>query len=382
LAAIAGKSDVKQQIAGEASQLVATANDRFWSADANAIIFALDEADKQVDVPTVLVTAPMWFHAFSSEHGDATIDRLSAPDEQADWGMRIISDQNKLYDPSGYHFGSVWPLFTGWAALGEYNYHHATQAYSNLRANAQLALDGPAGHVTEVLSGSYYEALETSSPHQIWSSAMVTNPIVRGLLGIRSDALLHTLTVAPHVPADWNNWSAQHVPACGGSVDLSFSREHYQFALNAIAKGVSPDCKLIFSPGVSPRAKLSRLKPTITSQDQHFAVDIPLRAGQNVVRIPITDDFGYVVDAALPRLGETSSNLKVAHEQWSGDHRQLTLTVFGIPGRTYVLRGYGSRIARVSGGRLVQDAGAGQQVEISMSAQGTDYVKQEVTLNF
>src|SRR3984885_8425815 len=69
----------------------------------------------------------------------------------------------------GYHYGSVWPLFTGWASVGEYRYHREFPAYSNLRANALLALDGSLGHVTEVLSGDYYQPLSTSSPHQIWS---------------------------------------------------------------------------------------------------------------------------------------------------------------------------------------------------------------------
>ena len=36
-----------------------------------------------------------------------------------DWGARIISvNQSQLYDPLSYHYGSVWPLFTGWAGNG------------------------------------------------------------------------------------------------------------------------------------------------------------------------------------------------------------------------------------------------------------------------
>ena len=58
-------------------------------------------------------------------------------DHQADWGMRIISDSSR-YSGGGYHYGSVWPLFTGWASVGEYRYHRALPAYANLRANALL----------------------------------------------------------------------------------------------------------------------------------------------------------------------------------------------------------------------------------------------------
>jgi len=45
---------------------------------------------------------------------------------------------------------------------------------------ALLALDGSLGHVTEVLSGDQYQPLSTSSPHQIWSAAMVISPLLRG----------------------------------------------------------------------------------------------------------------------------------------------------------------------------------------------------------
>ena len=125
--------------------------------------------------------------------------------------MRIIRTAHEIYSGGGYHYGSVWPLFTGWASVAEYRYHMAQPAYYNLSANALLALDGSPGHVTEVLSGDYYQPLSTSSPHQIWSAAMVISPMLRGLLGLEGDAIHHTLTFAPHVPANWRWFSAEQV---------------------------------------------------------------------------------------------------------------------------------------------------------------------------
>jgi len=71
--------------------------------------------------------------------------------------------------------------------VGEYRYHRSFPAYANFRANALLGLDGSLGHVTEVLSGSYYQSLATSSPHQIWSAAMVVSPLLRRHVGLRAD---------------------------------------------------------------------------------------------------------------------------------------------------------------------------------------------------
>src|SRR5260370_26180742 len=101
--------------------------------------------------------------------------------------MRIISSGSRKFSGGGDRYGSVWPLFTGWASVGEYRYHRSQPAYANLRANALLALDGSLGHVTEVLSGDYYQPLSTSSPHQIWSAAMVVSPLLRGMFGLSAD---------------------------------------------------------------------------------------------------------------------------------------------------------------------------------------------------
>ena len=37
-----------------------------------------------------------------------------------DWGTRSVATDQPFYDPISYHHGSVWPLYTGWAAMAEY----------------------------------------------------------------------------------------------------------------------------------------------------------------------------------------------------------------------------------------------------------------------
>ena len=101
-----------------------------------------------------------------------------------DWGHRILSDRSELYDPLSYHYGSVWPLFTGWASVAAYRYGRPHVGYQALMANALLTESGALGYVTELLSGDFNAPFGRSSHHQIWSEAMVVTPLVRGLLGI------------------------------------------------------------------------------------------------------------------------------------------------------------------------------------------------------
>jgi glycogen debranching enzyme len=131
--------------------------------------------------PSVLATVPLWFGLPNEADGAAMIQQLADFDHQTDWGMRIISSRSPLFSGGGYHYGSVWPLFTGWASVGEYRYHQTQPAYANLRSNALLALDGSLGHVTEVSPGLL---TLRRVRHLIWSAAMVVSPLLRGIFGL------------------------------------------------------------------------------------------------------------------------------------------------------------------------------------------------------
>jgi hypothetical protein len=270
----------------------------------------------------------------------------------------------------------------GLGIVGEYAYHRALPAYENLRANALLVLEGPLGHVTEVLSGTYYQALPTSSPHQIWSSAMVVAPVIRGLLGISTSATEHRLTVAPHVPADWNSWSAKNVPACGGTADLNYTRTTNDITLQAVRRGPGT-CTLIFSPAVSLRARVQgKVKVQETIADKHPIITMEPSAGSNTARVPVADDFGLLIPAGLPPLGSTSRNLKIVREEWSADRKQLRIALNGLAGTTYSFKAYGAKITSAEGSKVTTGPDGSQTIEVSFSAGTTGYQSQNSNLNF
>ena len=122
-----------------------------------------------------------------------------------------------------YHQGSVWPLFTGWASMAEYRTGRPLAGYAHLMQNLDLTWAQDLGAVTELLSGQYFEPFGRSTTHQLWSSAMVLVPAIRGLFGVSVDGT--HITVDPHLPAGWDHASLHHVPVHGGMVDLEFRRE-------------------------------------------------------------------------------------------------------------------------------------------------------------
>jgi glycogen debranching enzyme len=385
LAHIAGKDDISKQLADEFVRQKQLVNHAFWSAESGAYAFALDKNNEKVIEPSVLATVPMWFGLLDPEKANSMLTQLAGPEHQTDWGMRIISSQSPRYDGGGYHYGSVWPLFTGWASVGEYRYHRAAPAYSNLRSNALMALDGSLGHVTEVLSGDYYQGLSTSSPHQIWSAAMVISSLLRGMMGLETNAATNQLTFAPHVPAEWNSFALQNVRAGSATVDLNFSRTPGEITLAIQSSG---NIQFDFSPAVSLRAQVLsaelngrrlNFKLDETLSDRHVTINAPLKAGKNTIAIRLRNDFALDYSNLLPPLGSASRELRIVSESWSGPHDTLLLELAGIPGSTYVLNAWNpAQVTSVEGGEFKEG-----KLRVSFpSRQPETYTRQKVIIHF
>lgn len=385
LAHFAGKDDVSKQLADEFARQKQLVNEVFWSPNTGAYAFALDKNNQKVIEPSVLATVPMWFGLLDPEKSTAMIAQLAAPEHQADWGMRIISSKASRYDGGGYHYGSVWPLFTGWASVGEYRYHREASAYSNLRSNSLLALDGSPGHVTEVLSGDYYQGLSTSSPHQIWSAAMVISSVLRGMMGLETDAVNNRLTFAPHIPAAWSSFTIHNVHAGSTVLNFDFHRTSEQMTLEVESSDKS---RLDFSPALSLRAHVISadlngarvpFKLENSPSDQHIVVAASLIKGKNTLRIRLRNDFAVDYSNALPALGSSTQGLRIVSESWSGSRDALSLDLAGFAASTYNLDLWNqAQVASVDGGKL-QDG----KLHVTFGPQETGhYTRQKITIHF
>jgi glycogen debranching enzyme len=388
LARLVGKGDVSKQAAAEFEHSKAALDEAYWSPEKKSYAFALKQYGQRADEASVLTTVPMWFGLVNANRADQTINQLAAEDHQTDWGMRIISRQSSVYDGSGYHYGAVWPLFTGWASVGEYRYHRAFPAYSNLRSNALLGMDGALGHFTEVLSGDYYQSFSTSSPHQIWSSAMVLSPILRGLFGLQTDGEKHQITFSPHVPADWTTFAIRNVRV--GEVGVKFEyRKTVDNMVLEIKRAGAGDCWVEFSPAFSLRTQVVSVqvngrnlpfKMQANSNDQHLDVRFRVSDGPNNLVIRVKNDFGLALSNNLPALGSASRDLRVISESWNASRTQLTLDVSGLAGRRYELGVWNpGQIGSVEGA-VVTKLG---KLEIQMPQGAPDaYVPEKVVIHF
>jgi hypothetical protein len=191
---------------------------------------------------TIFPSVAWWTGRLALPDADRMLQSWNSSEFDTDWGLRSISNLSSLYDPSSYHQGSVWPLFTGWVSMAEYHAGHPLAAYQELMSNVNLTRAQDPGAVTEVLSGEFYEPLVQSVPHQMWSSAMILSPVTRGMLGLEVDAIHKNLKVTPKLPAAWDRVVLHHVPFGDTALDVTLHRSRGEILIEAISKNKQVIC--------------------------------------------------------------------------------------------------------------------------------------------
>ncbi|HTB97422.1 MAG TPA: hypothetical protein VK716_10475 [Terracidiphilus sp.] len=224
------KDSSKADIAAQRATAIAkTINAEYYDPRKGCYAFATNPSgspNSPVDRTTTVYPALAWWDPQSNksllDHGDECLRQLASADLNTDWGLRDVSNKEKIYDGTSYHQGSVWPLFTGWAALAEYRGNQPLTGYQMLKENANLTWAQDLGADTELLSGDFFVPFGRSTSHQLWSSAMVITPTLRGLFGISIDAATRTITVNPHLPAGWDHAEIRNLHIGNETVDLKF----------------------------------------------------------------------------------------------------------------------------------------------------------------
>jgi glycogen debranching enzyme len=223
LAALAGEKSLSALALRKAAEIAARIESEFYSQPDKFYVFSRNAAGKFDGTASIYPAVAWWDGTYNLQKPVAMFSRWASAEFSADWGTRDISADTSFYDPISYHQGSIWPLFTGWVSLSEYRFGRTLSAYAHLMQNANLTWSQDLGSVTELLSGQFFQPLGRSSSHQLWSSAMILSPALRGLFGL-DWKLPGSLSVNPHLPAEWDYAKLQNVPLGSKRVDINYHR--------------------------------------------------------------------------------------------------------------------------------------------------------------
>ena len=378
LAAVMGDS-VTAATAKQAAERTRESMERtYWLDRRGFYAFATAQPKRIVEEDTVLPAVPLWFGTVDAERAQQEIDHLGAGAMQTDWGARILSNRSALYDPLSYHYGSVWPLFTGWSAVAAYRYGRPHVGYTALMSNALLTYPEALGYVTELLSGDYATAFGRSSHHQIWSEAMVVAPVLKGLFGLDADEAGGTLRFAPALPATWDRAEVTNVAMGSTSYDLSLRRTRTATTVRVAARTSGTAAhphRVLIAPAFPLDARIRAVtvngtsrKPEVTriGDRQQVAVTLDLASGSaDVVDVVFQGDQGTDVEfyPVPPTPGSSNAGLRILRV--GADDAALRIVAEGLAGRTYLVRARSARpIADAAGVAVIPDPAATADVQV------------------
>ena len=272
-------------------------------------------------------------------HGEECLRLFASHTLNTDWGLRDVANDDPLYNGMSYHQGSVWPLFTGWAALAEYRGGRPLAGYQMLMENANLTRAQDLGAVTELLSGDFFVPFGRSTSHQLWSSAMVITPTLRGLFGISIDAQTKTITVNPHLPASWQHAEVQGLPLLGGKTSLYLTRNHGQLEIYTPAHNDGWLLRSDLWGATNGPINVEITKNIRVSPDTGLRIPLPaLEIDCSLGKLSPVEDVEAVSPDRPPFPGARTDKFRIIHAEYSA-HR-LVLTAEGLAGTTGITRIY------------------------------------------
>lgn len=362
----------KAGMAGKrAAGIAKTIESEYYDAEKGCYDFSRNVAKDGTPVmdrtATVYPALAWWSGKSILAHPEGCLQQLAAHPLNTDWGLRDVADTEKVYDGMSYHQGSVWPLFTGWAAMAEYRGGQPLAGYQLLRENSDLTNAQDLGSVTELLSGDFFIPFGRSTSHQLWSSAMVISPILRGLFGIEIDAQKKTITVNPHLPAGWDHAEVLNLPLPGVTQHLVFERHGTTLE---VMLGDSNSAKDWHLRSDLPGAIYG---PTETGRISGSAGLKGLRIPQPALEIDevMADAAPILRESALVRgeavqPGARTSRFRILRSEHS--KRQLVFVAEGVAGSTGYLRliRHGRFIPKVQADPMVAPGTEDETAELSV----------------
>ena len=305
-------------------------NGEFWNPDPPFFHYGKNRDGSFNPEPTVLPAVAMAFGMQDPEKARPVLEAYAGNGFSTDWGVRILSSASPLFNPEGYHYGSVWPLFTGWTALAEYRYDLSAQGFSHIMNNLLIKNHWAAGFVEEVMNGAVYKPSGVC-PHQCWSETNVLHPAVAGMVGWAPDATKGVVVLTPQFPLHWDTARVKNLRVGASLLDLSFSRAHSRTTYRLTLRE-GPPVKVYLRPdrplGMNILNYRLDGRPIQAPADGAPILSVPVDLGNPRTRELVmehTGGAGMVPCVPRPAPGDASQGYRIIRESLAGSVFEVIL---------------------------------------------------------
>ena len=372
----------------ESRKVSSIINTEFWNEDAGFYYDGKLKDGSFEKEPTVQAATFLLQKLAEPDKAAKVLLEYASNAFSSDWGVRIIKESSPMYNPEGYHYGSVWPLFTGWTALAEYAYFRPVQGYMHIMNNLLIHKNFAKGLVEEVMNGEKYEPSGVCS-HQCWSETMVLQPVIEGMLGYQTIAEFGQMQFTPSFPPDWDTVYIQNLKVGPDKVTFYMKRSQgkYKFTFESEAK---TPISIRFAPRMFPGSEV--VKYTINRVDQKglavrkengvmpaaivdlntwSTVEIQTKGGISV--IPVVPD---------PEIGSISKSFRIIEDLYVDS--AYVIEVEGLPGKSYTLSfvNNNGNPQKIENARLLSQKGEILTLNVDFEPSTGKYARKLIKINF
>ena len=280
-AELTGHSELAAQAHAASLRAGSAIPSHFWNAQQNFWNSGITESGRPEEAMHLPPLASL--SLLNAAQQKEVLDRVAGPEFQTAWGTRGVGSASKNFDPSSYATGSVWATSTAAAALELWRGGRPDAAWKVWHTLVPwLKLDAM-GHMHETLSGIAFHPQIESVPEQTWSSATFLSSFLEGVLGLQPNAEQHRLTLAPHLPAEWDHLSIQRLHVGDSLLDIMFRRSANRIELQVRANGAP--ITLNFLQKLPPGSRFSaaqldgrRISTAASSKGEDVTVDARIQS--------------------------------------------------------------------------------------------------------
>ncbi len=363
-------------------------NEEFYDKGSGSFAFCRTKDGNYSFDNTVMPSVPAWFEVLDKDKLPATIQKFNSYDLSTDWGTRILSSGNEKYDPGSYHAGSVWPLFTGWVSTAEFKHGAVDQGLTHLMHNAMLTGDFYPGYIHELINGDNYTPPARSVQYQVWSSAMVLNPVILGLCGLQVNTLKNEVMFYPNIPFGWDKVIISKVKIEEKTVEFDYENDGSKIVLKSDftpEKQWKLSLRLRLPPGAEfEKAELNnkKIKPNRVENDS-FGCLVYFETGiYGPLQLDVSYSGGISVMIPFTRPEKDAGTTALKLIKTGLENNKYSITLEGLSGKEYLLNVHTLwEITSVDGAGLDYDGGFLKEILVSFTETGNKkYLRKTIIL--
>jgi glycogen debranching enzyme len=175
----------------------------FWNEEEGFYLDRIDNGENKVK--TINSIFPLFFDL--SSNPNKILKTIESDEFTSPFGVRSVSKNEKIFNPIGYHTGSVWGWMTALVACIEFKNNRPKKGLEYLKILADRLNQNCLGAIGEAWNSETGDVIllkprgfEPGCCLQGWSSALVIRCIDECMLGIRVNAFDKSISVHPSLP--------------------------------------------------------------------------------------------------------------------------------------------------------------------------------------